>query len=150
MSIETHKNFRSKKLVSGLNLLGIAIPYGKLIQIENDLARSIEKIEDETGGFAAPKWVQFGQFLSFAIDNVDFNEATYSGKNSLHGTALCIFQDKLDGANNIRNINFARTNMKSSNLLPYTLIECNEPLPKASVYPIDVKSFQSQNYAKKN
>lgn len=73
MAIDAHKNFRSKKLVHGLNQLCLAIPYRKVLQIENDLARSIEKIEYETGGFAAPQWVQFGKFLSFAIDNVDFN-----------------------------------------------------------------------------
>lgn len=39
--------------------------------------------------------------------------------------------------------------MKASNRLPYTLIECNEPLPKASVYPMDVESFQSTNYHEK-
>lgn len=149
LAINTHKNYRSKKLVNDLNQLGLAMPYKKLIQLENDLARSVEIIEDQSGGFAAPQWLRSNEFISFAIDNVDFNEATYSGKNSLHGTALCVFQDKFkDNASVSQNITFARTILKANNTLPYNLLECDEPVPKPNVYPIDLKSFTSCNYSK--
>lgn len=148
LAIDTHKNYRSKKLVNGLNEFGLSISYKKLLQIENDLARSIETIQDEAGGFAAPQWLRHNEFLSFAIDNVDFNEATYSGKNSLHGTALCVFQDRLNDGDN-HSMNFTRTNLKETNSLPYTLLECFEPVPKPTVYPLDLDSFKACNYAEK-
>lgn len=148
LAISTHKYFRSKKLVKELNSVGLAISYKKLSQIENDIARSIEKIEDGAGGFAPPQWLQYNTFLSFAIDNVDFNEATYSGKNSLHGTALCVFQDKLNDADNSQNMNFVRTKLKAP-VLPYTLLECYQPVPKPNVYPIDRNLFTSCNYTEK-
>lgn len=61
------------------------------MQIESDLARSMQQIEDVNGGFIAPQWLRPNEFMCFAIDNIDFNEATWSGKNSLHGTGLCVF-----------------------------------------------------------
>lgn len=132
-----------------MNQFGLSISYEKLIQIENDISRSVKRIEDETGGFAAPQWLCDDKFLSFAVDNVDFNEATFSGKNSFHGTALCVFQDKLFNDNNHQSMKFTRTNLKASNILPYSLIHCDEPIPRANSFPVDLTSLKSSTYFEK-
>lgn len=135
--------------MDSLNALGLAVSYDKLLRIENDLAVSIEKIENETGGFVAPVWLRYNHFLCFAIDNIDFNEATYSGKDSLHGTALCVFQDKMVDTDH-KNIEFVRTKSKSKSskyTLPCMLSEFEDPVPKANVYTMDVNSFKSEYHS---
>ena len=54
-------------------------------------------MEQNGGLYITPELVQ-GRHFFFAIDNVDFSEDTYSGKSTLHGTAMAIYQrcDKND------------------------------------------------------
>lgn len=117
------------------------------MEIEGDLARSLQKIEDDTEGFVAPQWLRFNKFISFAIDNIDFNEATC--KNSLHGTGLCVFQAQCDDNLGDDRLHFERTKkMKASSGLPYTLLKCNDPIPTAKIYDVDMDSMKSSNYLK--
>lgn len=88
LALSSHFNNRSRKLVDELHSLHIGISYRKLKQIEADIENSLTKIEDNTGGYVAPLWLRKNEFMCFAIDNIDFNEATCSGKDSLHGTSL--------------------------------------------------------------
>lgn len=128
-----------------MNQLGLGIHYRKVMQIENDIERSISKIENVTGGFAAPQWLRKNEFMSFAIDNIDFNEATYSGKDSLHGTAICVYQERNEGEHN-EQVKFIRTNRKSEGRLPCTLLTCIKPLPKAHVYQFDSYCSSIEKY----
>lgn len=119
------------------------------MQIESDLARSLQQIESDTGGFVAPQWLRRNEFMCFAIDNIDFNEATWSGKNSLHGTGLCVFQNRYDDAPRNESMPFERTTKQgASNRLPCTLLECNEPRPTAKIYLVDINSIESIDYSK--
>lgn len=67
----------------------------------------------------------------------------------MHGTALCVFQERMDDTGN-RNIEFARTKSKTKltkYTLPCVLPECDDPIPKANVFPVDVASFTSAKYS---
>ena len=37
-----------------------------------------------------------GKFIYFSVDNSDFSEDTPDGKNTLHATAMVVFQTKTD------------------------------------------------------
>ena len=44
------------------------------------------------GGLYLPPWLVKDEFVWFALDNIDFLEATPCGMNTLHGTAIAIYQ----------------------------------------------------------
>ena len=57
-------------------------------QIEASLFR---RKENHDGLFLWPHIVE-GRHVFCAIDNVDFQEDTYDGRHTLHGTSMAIFQ----------------------------------------------------------
>ena len=52
---------------------------------------------NNNNGVYLPTNIVLGRFLFFAVDNIDFAEDTPDGKNTLHGTAMAIYQQRLDG-----------------------------------------------------
>jgi len=64
------------------------------MEIETSMAKATLKQMDALGGICLPPWVVQDTFVWFALDNIDFLEATPSGMNTLHGTAIAIYQSE--------------------------------------------------------
>ena len=47
---------------------------------------------DSLGGVFLPPWLVKDTFVWFALDNIEFLESTPCGMNTLHGTALAVYQ----------------------------------------------------------
>lgn len=62
------------------------------MQIETGLARAVQKQRDLNDDIFIPSVLRKHEFVWFAIDNINFLEATPSGMNTLNGTALAEFQ----------------------------------------------------------
>uniref|UniRef100_UPI0035901BBE large ribosomal subunit protein eL39 isoform X1 n=1 Tax=Myxine glutinosa TaxID=7769 RepID=UPI0035901BBE len=92
LALDIHKNTRSKALVEKLAHLDLAISYKKVMEIETSIANSVLKQMESTGGICLPPWLVQDTFVWFAMDNIDFLESTPCGMNTLHGTAIAIYQ----------------------------------------------------------
>ena len=57
-------------------------------QIEASLLRRMENHD----GLFLPPYIVEGRHVFCAFDNVDFQEDTYDGRSTLHGTSMAIFQ----------------------------------------------------------
>ncbi len=56
------------------------------------LAEAVIRRMSSTNGISVPPGLQKGKPLFFAIDNIDFQEDTPDGKDTLHGTMMVVFQ----------------------------------------------------------
>uniref|UniRef100_UPI00358E46A4 uncharacterized protein n=1 Tax=Myxine glutinosa TaxID=7769 RepID=UPI00358E46A4 len=92
LALDVHKNTRSKTLVSKLEQLDIGISYSKVMEIETGIANTVRKQMDSVGGLCLPPWLVKDTFVWYALDNIDFLEATPCGMNTLHGTAIAVYQ----------------------------------------------------------
>ena len=62
------------------------------MEIETAIANAVKKQMDAMNGLCLPSWLVENKFTWFALDNIDFLEATPS--DTLHGTAIAIYQAK--------------------------------------------------------
>ena len=92
LALDIHKNTRSKVLVETLAHLDLAISYQKVMEIETSMANSVLKQMESMGGICQPPWLVQDKFIWFALDNIDFLESTPCGMDTLHGTAMAIYQ----------------------------------------------------------
>ena len=93
LGLAVHQYTRSKTLIDMFHDLNLAVNYSRVLQIETQLANSvIVKIERDK--IYIPRNVVLGKFVSFAIDNTDFNEDTPDGKRTFHGTLTAVYQRK--------------------------------------------------------
>jgi len=76
LALDIHKTTRSKSLVQKLAHLDLSISYKKVMEIETSMAKTTLKQVDALGGICIPP-------VWFALDNIDFLEATPSGMNTL-------------------------------------------------------------------
>lgn len=79
MGLTIHKLTRSKKLVNILHERGISVPYIKVLEAENDIAKYVLKKMEDNNGVYIPSDIVAGKFIHFAVDNIDFNEDTCMG-----------------------------------------------------------------------
>lgn len=92
VGLAVHQSVRSKKLVDLLHGFGMSVEYNRLLRVESQIEASVlKRMENDDGLFLPPDIVK-GRHIFFAIDNVDFAEDTYDGRNTLHGTAMAIYQ----------------------------------------------------------
>ena len=77
-----------------LKNVDIGISYEKLLSIENCLAGHVMEETKGNHGIYLSRWTIPDKFILFTIDNIDFRENTPSGMNTLHGTAISIYQEK--------------------------------------------------------
>ena len=64
----------------------------RILRVEAQIEQNVLQHMDRNGGiFLPPEFIQ-NRHLFFAIDNTDFSEDTPDGKNTLHGTAMAIYQ----------------------------------------------------------
>ena len=75
-----------------LGQLDLTIPYKKVLEIETAIANSVIDRMNLMGGIYQPAWLVNGQFVWFALDNIDFLESTPTGMKTLHGTATAVYQ----------------------------------------------------------
>ena len=72
IGLNIHIQTRSKKILNGLDKLGISISYKRVIEVENSLGSAIYKrFEDE--GIVRPLQLRKGLFTVGALDNIDHN-----------------------------------------------------------------------------
>ncbi|CAG9761624.1 unnamed protein product [Ceutorhynchus assimilis] len=95
LALDVHKNFRSKKMIDTLHKLNLSIDYQKVLRIEDSLKSSLyTRLQEINIDVCPPNWLSKNKFLWFAIDNIDFLEATPSGMDTLHGTVTAIIQEE--------------------------------------------------------
>ena len=68
------------------------------MKLENQLATAVCKKITEQGGVYLPLFAVKSKPVYFAQDNIDFDEATPDGTNTLHGTIIVMFQQETDKA----------------------------------------------------
>ena len=90
--IAIHQAVRSKQLVNMLYGFGLSVEYNRLLRVEAQFESSVLKRMEESNGLFLPPDIVKGRHVFFAIDNMDFAEDTYDGRNTLHGTAMDIYQ----------------------------------------------------------
>ena len=98
IAMDIHTSTRPKSIGSNLESFGVGISHKKLMSIEDSIADNIIEETKNNNGVYLPPWTTQDQFVWFAIDNIDFLEATPSGRNTLHGTAIAMFQTKVPNA----------------------------------------------------
>ena len=62
------------------------------MEIETGIANAVLEKMDSLGGVFIPPWLVKDTFVWFALDNIEFLESTPCGMNTLHGTALAVYQ----------------------------------------------------------
>ena len=75
--------------------------YPSILVLETRIAAAVCKRISENHGVYLPPFVVKGKPVYFAVDNIDFNEATPDGANTLHGTIITLFQEKSDDGNSM-------------------------------------------------
>lgn len=92
VGLAVHQSVRSKQIVNILRGFGISVEYNRLLRVETQIECSVLKRMEQNNGLFLPPDIVQGRHVFFAIDNVDFSEDTYDGRNTLHGTAMVIYQ----------------------------------------------------------
>ena len=87
------QQMRSKSVIDVLHELGVSVNYARILRIETQLAQAVLSNSSEHNFFIPPKLCK-GQFIVFSVDNSDFSEDTPDGKNTVHATAMVVFQRK--------------------------------------------------------
>ncbi len=85
-----HQQMRSKSMIDVLHELGVSVDYTRILRIETQLPQAVVSNSSEHNVFIPPQ-LSKGQFI---FDNSDFSEDTPDGKNTLHATAMVVFQRK--------------------------------------------------------
>ena len=88
-----HQQMRSKSTINVLHQLGVSVHYARILRIETQLAQAVLSNSGEHNIFIPPQ-LSKGQFIFFSVDNSDFSEDTPDGKDTLHATAMVVFQRK--------------------------------------------------------
>jgi hypothetical protein len=90
VGIAMRQTMRSKKLINMLHGCGASVDYTRLLKLETQMANTILERMVVHDGVYIPRSILKGKHIFFAIDNSDFAEDTPDGKNTLHGTSVCI------------------------------------------------------------
>ena len=75
--------------------MGIGERYSRVLRLEAQLANAVAKRLNDFNGLYIPPFVVKNKSVYFAIDNVDFLEDTPTGKDTLHGTAIVMYQKEM-------------------------------------------------------
>lgn len=92
IGLAIHQSVRSKELVNMLRGFGLSVEYNRLLRVESQIEASVLKRMEHNDGLFLPPDIVKGRHVFFAIDNIDFQEDTYDGSNTLHGTSMAIYQ----------------------------------------------------------
>lgn len=71
--------------------MGICVDYHRLLRIETQLTKEVVQNSIKNYCFILSNLIP-NKFIFFAADNSDFLEDTVDGRNTLHATAMVVFQ----------------------------------------------------------
>ena len=125
VAVLAHQQFRSRSLTDLLHKLGVCVDYSRILRIETQLAEALLRHSVDHGIYVPPALAK-GQFIYFAVDNSNFSEDTPEGKNTLHVTAMAVFQRKKD---HLPEITLDLGKSLKSESLPTSSIPATELLP---------------------
>ncbi len=92
VGLAVHQSVRSKQLVDMLHGFGLSVEYNRLLRVESQIEASVlTRMVHDDGLFLPPDLIQ-GRRVFFAINNIDFQDDTYDGRNTLHGTSMAIYR----------------------------------------------------------
>ena len=144
-AVVVRQSFRSKKVINVLSRFNMCANYTYLIKLENRIANTVLEKMIENGGNYIPHDFVTKRHIFFAVDNVDFQEDTMSGKVSLHGTSMAIYQQIMPEDAPSENLLLSNENTtRSLKRVPDTitpLLDCNMPKNPRPQQPI----YHSQN-----
>ena len=150
LALNVHKNTRSKSLVEKLSQLDLTVPYKKVMEIETAIANAVlEKIKSK-GGVYRPPWLVNDMFVWFALDNIDFLESTPCGMNTLHGTAIAVYQNESDKSPRTPlDIDRSSRSQTLEAAVPCEILSCNKPVPTNKQCVCTLNSCKSSPEANK-
>ena len=143
-----HKKTRSKQLVRWLSACLSLNKYTELMKLENQLATAVCKKITEQGRVYLPPFAVKSKPVYFAQDNIDFDEATPDGTNTLHGTIIVMFQQETDKAPMSKEIEIDPKSKETVSLSDYDV-----PLSQISETALmkpSAETFSENNYFTKN
>lgn len=94
IGLAVHQATRSKELVNMLHGFGMTVEYNRIMRVEAQIEATVLQRMEQNGGIYLPPGIVEGRHVFFAVDNVDFNEDTYDGQQTLHGAAMAIYQKR--------------------------------------------------------
>lgn len=130
VSLLLHQQTRKKSLVDIASRLGIGERYSRVLRLEAQLAHAVTKRLNECNGLYIPPFVVKNKSVFFAIDNVDFLEDTPTGKDTLHGTAIVMYQKETETENRmVSSLEVEGIGKKQSltEPIPFELLPCQAP-----------------------
>lgn len=151
-AISVHAISKSASLVKMLNRTGLSISYDEVQRCRTALASYT--VESSQGKVPIPAHFDLSKFTTIAFDNCDHNEATNSGMDSMHDTAITVFQDyspnishkpKISETNVDRNSRTFTTELECQKLLEFH--NAKSPIVITSETPINETRIIPQNYA---
>lgn len=92
IGLAVHQSGRSKELVNMLRGFGISVEYNRLLCVDSQTEASLLRRTEKHDGLFLPPHIVEGRHVFCAIDNKDFQDDTYHGHNTLHGTSMANFQ----------------------------------------------------------
>ena len=76
--------------------LGISVSYGRILELENQIATSLCNSTNEIG-LVCPHQLRHGLLTVGALDNLDHNPSSATSKEPFHGTGfnflLCVMKE---------------------------------------------------------
>ena len=129
-------------MIDVVHELGVSVDYTRILRIETQLVQAVLSNSSEHNIFITPQ-LSKGQFIIFSADNSDFSEDTPDGKDTLHATAMVVFQRKPTNEHEIvLDIDVtAKTKSLPQESIPETeIFQCHVPKsvqPKCSGYTLD-------------
>ena len=103
--------------------------------------------------FFIPSFIVKNRSIYFAVDNVDFLEDTPTGKDTLHGTAIVVYQQHIPGAEamvsplKLSTDNRNSSNKESSNIELHACAPPKSLSQKHEMFVSDKYISESQHYA---
>ena len=76
----------------------IGVSYNSIINIEKRIEAAVIDQMKISGGYCLPSFIKKDRCPFFAIDNIDFQEDTVYGQDTLHGTVVVVNQHADDSA----------------------------------------------------
>ena len=94
VGLAIHQAIRSKEIIKMLHGFGFSVEYNRLLRVEAQIEQSVLRRMEQNDGVYLPPDIVLGRHVFFAIDNVDFSEDTHDGRQTFHGAAIAIYQQR--------------------------------------------------------
>ncbi len=139
-SLLLHQRTRKRNLIQTIARMSVGETYPRILHLEIQIAQAVIKRMEATSGICIPPFVIKNQSIYFAIDNVDFLEDTPTGKDTLHGTAMVMYQRQIPDRPTMIPSLAVDVNHKPlmTEKLNVPLLYCPAPLPA----PVHIPNFK--------